>query len=236
MSLPPNHAKDRYFCIIPAAGIGRRFGSTYPKQYQLIQGKTVLEHTLSKFIYHPKIEKIVVVLNPDDHYWPRLGLHTYCDKIITTMGGLERCHSVLNGLKALARFTQPQDWILVHDAVRPCLRLDDLNKLMSEIEHHPIGGILGMRISDTLKRSDAQNQIMSTVSRENVWQALTPQMFREQILFQAMEAVVHSKNYVTDEAAAIEALGFIPLIVEGRRDNIKITHSEDISLAEKYLF
>lgn len=229
------YGKERYFCIIPAAGIGRRFGNQLPKQYQLIHGKTILEHTISKFVYHPKIEKIVVVIHPNDYFWPRLRLETYFDKIITTAGGLERCHSVFNGLQALSSYTQPQDWILVHDAVRPCIRISDIDKLIGQIDQHPVGGILGMKISDTLKRSNDHNQIIDTVSRENIWQALTPQMFREQILFQAIENVIHTKNFVTDEAAAIETLGFIPLIIEGHRDNIKITHAEDLPLAEKYL-
>lgn len=227
--------KNRYFCIIPAAGIGRRFGTQCPKQYWQIQGKTILEHSLSKFLYHPKIEKIVVVIHPEDKLWPQFRYEAYFDKVITAVGGVERCHSVLNGLHALAPFSQAQDWVLVHDAVRPCVRISDIDKLISSVENHPIGGILGMRVSDTLKRTNEQNQIVNTLNRENIWQALTPQMFRMEILFQALEKSVQNKNPVTDEAAAIESLGFIPLIIQGHRENIKITHNEDLALAEKYL-
>jgi 2-C-methyl-D-erythritol 4-phosphate cytidylyltransferase len=227
--------KPRYWVVVPAAGIGKRIGTHIPKQYVLLNGKTVLEHTLSKFIYHSRIEKIIVVINSQDSWWRHLRLESYCEKIIVAVGGTERCHSVNNGLQTLARFAEPHDWVLVHDAVRPCLRQEDIDKLIVQVAGHPVGGILGTKVRDTLKHTDLQNQILQTVSRENIWQALTPQMFRMHILSQALQNAIRNRATVTDEASAIESLGLVPVIVEGRCDNIKITHAEDLSLAEKYL-
>lgn len=225
----------KYFVIIPAAGVGQRFGHEIPKQYSLLNGKPIIEHTLVKFRYNPLIEKVVVAIHPEDYFWQQLQLSAYNDKIIVTRGGSHRCHSVFAALQALTGIASPQDFILVHDAVRPCIHLDDINKLIQTVGNHPVGGILGTRVRDTLKFANSSNEIVDTVSRENIWNALTPQMFRYQLLTQGLQQAIASGCYVTDEAQAIEALGFVPMMVEGRWNNIKITLAEDLLLAEKYL-
>ncbi len=225
----------KYWVIIPAAGVGQRFNSAIPKQYLPLNGKPIIEHTIAKFRYHPKIEKIVVAVNANDSFWRQLQLDAYNDKILMTVGGSQRSHSVFAGLQALANFAHTQDFVLVHDAVRPCISHEDIDKLISTVGNHPVGGILGTRVRDTLKCANSNNQIVNTMPRENIWQALTPQMFRFQLLTQSLQHAILNDHFVTDEACAIESMGFVPMVVEGRRDNIKITFSEDLSLAEKYL-
>jgi 2-C-methyl-D-erythritol 4-phosphate cytidylyltransferase len=224
----------KYWVVIPAAGRGLRFGANIPKQYLSLRGRPIIEHTIAKFLYHSKIEKIIISLQAKDPFWQQLQLDTYSGKILVTTGGALRYHSVYAGLQAIAGIANPQDFVLVHDAVRPCLCPTDIDKLINEVGNHPVGGILGSRMRDTLKHSNHENEIIHTFSRENIWQALTPQMFRYKLLTQALDRVILNKDVVTDEASAIESLGFVPMIVEGRRDNIKITFPEDLSLAEKY--
>ncbi|MBA2653841.1 MAG: 2-C-methyl-D-erythritol 4-phosphate cytidylyltransferase [Gammaproteobacteria bacterium] len=226
--------KAKYWVILPAAGTGQRFGGNIPKQYLSLNGKSILEHTVAKFLYHPRIEKIIITLDPNDYYWPQLRLEKLGSKIIAVKGGAQRCHSVYQGLQALASLAHPQDFVLVHDVVRPCLDHSDIDKLIAEVGDHPVGGILGTRVRDTLKHTNTANEIIDTVSRENIWQALTPQMFRYKLLTQSLYQAISQHQWVTDEAAAIEAIGFIPLVIEGRRDNIKITYPEDLLIAEKY--
>lgn len=224
----------KFWVVIPAAGIGSRFGSTIPKQYLSLNGKPIIEHTLYKFLFHPKIEKIVIVLDSHDVFWQPLRLNHLSTKLILTTGGAERCHSVYAGLQALAALADPQDFVLVHDAVRPFVSQTDIDKLIETVGNHPVGGILGSRVRDTLKHINQNNEITNTLARENIWQAMTPQMFRFKLLFQALQQVIMNRQCVSDEAGAIETLGFIPMVVEGRRDNIKITYPEDLALAEKY--
>lgn len=226
----------KYWVIIPAAGRGLRFGAPVPKQYLSINGKPIIEHTLAKFLYHPRIEKIVVSIDPNDLFWQQLRLDGYSDKLMVAQGGAMRCYSVYAGLEAIKPFASPKDFVLVHDAVRPCIQASDIDKLIDTVgEHHPVGGILGTRVRDTLKHSNSDNEIVNTLSRDNVWQAMTPQMFRYKLLFQALKQCILNGEFVTDEASAIESLGFVPMIVEGRRDNIKVTFPEDLLLAERYL-
>lgn len=227
--------KTRYWVVIPAAGQGQRFGSSIPKQYLNLCGKTIIEHTLAKFIYHPRIEKVVVAINSQDYYWQRFHDGSYNEKVLTAVGGNARFTSVFSALQLLAHHAQPHDFVLVHDAVRPCITHSDIDKLITTVGEHPVGGILGTKVRDTLKYANDNNQILNTVARENIWQALTPQMFRYKLLTQALQECIAQGNVVTDEACAIESLGLIPLVVEGRSDNIKITYSEDLFLAEKSL-
>jgi 2-C-methyl-D-erythritol 4-phosphate cytidylyltransferase len=226
--------KIKYWVVIPAAGTGRRFGATIPKQYLSLRGRPIIEHTITKFLYHPHIEKIIISLQAKDTFWQQLQLDRYNSKILVTTGGALRYDSVYAGLQAIAGIANPHDFILVHDAVRPCLSPTDIDKLINEVGNHPVGGILGSRVRDTLKHINPENEIIHTFPRENIWQALTPQMFRYKLLTQALEQIIANKDAVTDEASAIESLGFVPMIVEGRRDNIKITFPEDLLLAEKY--
>jgi 2-C-methyl-D-erythritol 4-phosphate cytidylyltransferase len=150
-------------------------------------------------------------------------------------GGAERFHSVLNGLRALAGHAAPGDWVLVHDAARPCVRREDIDLLMERLRDHPVGGLLGIPVTDTKKSTDEQGNIIQTVRREGLWRAMTPQMFRYEMLSLALQAVVERGATVTDESAAMEIAGYSPRMVEGHADNIKITRPQDLALAEMYL-
>lgn len=220
--------------IIPAAGKGLRLGGFTPKQYLKIQGKYLIEHTLNIFFEFPNLERIVVVIAPDDTEWQSLPI-AHHPKIVTAIGGQDRCHSVLNGLKALSSYVDQQDWILVHDAARPCLHRDDLHRLMTQLANHPVGGCLGIPIYDTLKRCDSERNIQCTVSRDHLWRVLTPQMFRYQPLIDALKSATTHQQPITDESSAIELSGAIPLMVPGRADNIKVTVPEDLEFVEYYL-
>lgn len=220
----------RYFAIIPAAGIGQRMGASIPKQYLPLAGKTVIEHTLYCLLNSDRISSVIIVLNQNDNFWPRLNFgHT---KLMTAIGGKERCHSVLNGLHALAGQADPNDWVLVHDAVRPCLQPSDINQFVQNIADDPIGGLLGIPAQDTMKQVDNKQRVVKTLDRSQLWQAQTPQMFRYGKLHASLEAAIHSNTLPTDEASAIELTGVSPLLVEGQRSNIKITRKEDLEYAE----
>lgn len=229
-----NTRNQNYYAIIPAAGQGTRMNNAIPKQYLKLSEKTILEHTLQCFITHPRINKIVVVLNPSDCYWQTLAINT-SEKILIAEGGDERCCSVLNGLELLTQFATEDDWILVHDAVRPCLHHADIDKLIQQLTFHPVGGLLAIPVKDTLKRTDNLGNVVETLDRKGIWCALTPQMFRFAKLKKALRNAVAKQQWVTDEAAAIELGGGMPLIVEGRHDNIKITYPSDLALAKKIL-
>ena len=204
-----------------------------PKQYLRIAGKTILELSIECFSHHPNIGGIVLVLSKDDPYWPDIA-NNY-QNITTISGGDERFQSVLNGLKALSEFAAPDDWVLIHDAARPCLRRSDLDKLMLSLSEHRVGGLLGLPMADTVKRCHDNGEVLATVSRHDLWRALTPQMFRLAPLTQALEQALEDQAIVTDEASAMERMGLQPQMVAGRSDNIKITHPEDLELAQLYL-
>jgi 2-C-methyl-D-erythritol 4-phosphate cytidylyltransferase len=223
-----------YWAIVPAAGSGRRMGAEMPKQYLPLLGRPVIAHTVERFLNHPRISGVVVVLSADDPWWPQVNIEGARAPVVVD-GGAERCHSVLNGLDALAERGAERDWVLVHDAVRPCLRSEDLDRLMSELGADPVGGLLATRVKDTMKRADDDGQVSETVSRDALWHALTPQMFRLGPLRAAMQLVIGDGQLVTDEAQAMERSGVCPRLVEGHDDNIKITRAEDMALAEFYL-
>ena len=229
----------RYVLVIPAAGIGQRMGSAIPKQYLKIRDKTVLEHTLSGLLAYPCFSQVIVVLHPQDVYWPSLKL-THPKLRVTYTGGEKRVHSVLSGLLALQPALEAQDWVLVHDAVRPCLSCRDLDHLIKTLLDHPVGGLLGVPIHNALKKVNAQRAITATPSdSSDLWQALTPQMFRYGLLRQALQAVINDHIEVRDEASALEYLGaFLPAfpqMVVGSADNIKVTMPEDLVRVETYL-
>lgn len=228
--------RDRVACwaVIPAAGIGKRMRNRTPKQYLRLRGRTVIEHTLAQFISHRKISGIIVAIDSQDSIWPSLIIDS-SKPLITAGGGRERAHSVQNALRRLDSTAQTDDWILVHDAVRPCLTRHDLDKLLVMLEGDPVGGILAAPVRDTLKRGDPDNRIEETVDRTGLWHALTPQMFRLGVLRNALEAAIAGREIITDEAAAVERAGLKPRLVEGRSDNVKITHPEDLGLAERIL-
>jgi 2-C-methyl-D-erythritol 4-phosphate cytidylyltransferase len=228
-------ASHRFWAVIPAAGKGSRMGAAGPKQYLSLQDKTVLEHTLSRIVGHPRITATVVAIAAADQQWPRIAAEFDESLLVVAQGGAERCHSVLNGLSALAGRAAADDWVLVHDAARPCLRREDLDRLIEQLQDHPVGGLLGIPVTDTMKRSDEHGNVIETVRRDGLWRALTPQMFRYEMLSRALAAALDRDALVTDEAAAMEMSGHAPRMVEGHADNIKITLPQDLILANMYL-
>ena len=223
-----------YSAIVPAAGIGKRFGGATPKQYLPLHGATVIEHSLRLLLSVERLEHIVVVVHPDDRRWRDLPVFSD-PRIDVAIGGDERCHSVLNGLLHLQQKYGGSEWALVHDVARPCCLRSDIEKLIVQLEHHPVGGILAIAASDTIKRVDSARQIEETVDRSWLWQAQTPQLFRLRLLLDALNHCIGMGMTVTDESQAIEALGWQAQVVEGARSNIKITRPEDLALAEFFL-
>lgn len=224
-----------YWAIVPAAGSGSRMGSHRPKQYLHLQGKPILQHTLERLSSSPKIMGIVVCVADNDRYWETLTLPKSVKRV---SGGMERCHSVLNGLQALQQYAQPDDWVLIHDAARPCVRPVDIEKLMTQLAHHPVGGLLAIPVRDTMKRAwnhEREKTVEKTISREGLWHALTPQMFRLKALSKALQEALNCGELVTDDAQAMERQGLHPVLIEGHADNIKVTHPQDLTLAELYL-
>jgi len=224
----------RYWAVIPAAGFGTRMQADTPKQYLNINHKTILEHTLERFCSHPKIEGVVVTISGKDEVWKTLGISSH-PKITVAEGGVERCHSVLNGLRALSDKANINDWVLVHDAARPCLRKEDIDRLIDKLDEHDVDGLWGLPVKDTMKRADRTCTVQETIDRENMWHALTPQMFHLGVLTDSLENALSKDMLVTDEAQAIELIGLHPVLIEGHSDNIKITRNHDLALAELYL-
>lgn len=215
--------------LVPAAGSGSRMGASLPKQYLPLGDKSLLETTLERLLQLPDIAGLVLVLSPSDSYWPRLPLAAD-PRIHVVDGGRERADSVLNGLRFLAEKARPDDWVLVHDAARPCVRLADIARLRAALTKHPVGGILGVPVSDTLKQV-SDNRIMATQDRSSLWQAQTPQVFRYGRLRDCLSQALSDGLAVTDEASALEAFGHHPLMVQGHTDNLKVTRAEDLQLA-----
>jgi 2-C-methyl-D-erythritol 4-phosphate cytidylyltransferase len=224
-----------YWAIVPAAGAGRRMAMDIPKQYLLLHGSTVLEHTLNTLFACEHIEGVVLALSAEDDYWPEIAPGFAGKNLACIAGGVERCHSVLNAVHHLYGFADRQDWVLVHDAARPCLRAEDLNELIDALAEEDCGGVLGVPVSDTMKRLDAEDRVVETVDRRRLWHAQTPQMFRLGMLLSALERAVTLGGEITDEAAAMELAGYRPRMVHGHVDNIKITVPADLALAEFYL-
>ncbi len=224
----------RYWGVIPAAGKGTRMGAERPKQYLELAGRAVLEHTLERLAADSRIAGIVVALGSEDADWERLTSPAGVE-VRTVTGGAERCHSVLNALRSLVDRAAADDWVLVHDAARPCLRPADLARLLDTLADDPVGGLLAVPVRDTMKRADAGDRVAETVDRGGLWHALTPQMFRLQALREALEAAIAAGVLVTDEAAAMERAGHHPRLVAGAGDNLKITRPEDLPLAAYYL-
>lgn len=225
---------SRFWVVVPAAGSARRMGAAVPKQYLSLAGRSVLEWSLAPFLAHLRTAGIVVVLAEQDERWSQTGLAGNA-KISTAIGGAERMDSVLAGLNALPGRATAEDWVLVHDAARPCLTTADVDKLLSELSDDAVGGLLAAPVVDTLKRADDSGRVAQTVAREKLWRALTPQMFRRDVLQRALAAALASGSAVTDEAQAVEALGLQPKLVAGDADNIKITLPEDLLRAERIL-
>ncbi|MDF3012324.1 MAG: 2-C-methyl-D-erythritol 4-phosphate cytidylyltransferase [Cellvibrio sp.] len=222
-----------YWIVVPAAGIGTRMGAVCPKQYLPLVGKTVIEHTLERLLTLPDVAGIYLVLGAEDTYWDNLPL-AQNKRISRVTGGAERCDSVLNALAQLQDRTTPDDWVLVHDAARPCIQVQSILKLIEQVKNHPVGGILGLPVSDTLKQV-ADSVIHSTADRRLLWQAQTPQMFRFELLHNCLQRALAEGKMITDESSALECYNYQPLMVQGRSDNIKITHPEDLAIAAMLL-
>lgn len=219
-----------FYALVPAAGSGSRMGSELPKQYLPLAGVPMIHHALARLCDCAEIATVFVVLAPDDAFfaqydWAQFGTRLqplYC-------GGAARAESVLNGL--MAAELEPDDWVLVHDAARPCLGEGQLARLLAELRDDQVGGILAVPVADTLKRADGAGRIAATEPREGLWQAQTPQMFRTGLLLQALQQAPH----VTDEASAVEALGLHPKLVASESTNFKVTYAQDMHLAELLL-
>jgi len=224
----------RYFLVIPAAGSGRRFASAVPKQYAPLGSSTVIEHALAPFEADADCAGIAVALAAGDTDWPAIAARR-TRLIETTEGGEQRAHSVRNALRALATRVREDDWIMVHDAARPCFAAADLALLKRELSSHPVGGLLAVPLADTLKRAlepaSHVTHVDSTLDRDGLWRAATPQVFRFGTLLRALEAALASGRMPTDEAQAIEWSGQRPRLVAGRADNIKVTTADDLVLA-----
>lgn len=220
------------WAVVPAAGVGSRMQADRPKQYLPLLGQTVIEHTLQRLLQSAMFRAVAVAVSATDPYWPELAVSRH-PQIVTAGGGRERADSVLSALQALAGMAGPDDWVLVHDAARPCLTAADIRLLIAELAADPVGGILAISSHDTLKRVE-DGSIVASVDRRQIWRALTPQMFRYDMLRTALQQA-QGNPAVTDEASALEIQGLRPKIVEGRPDNIKITRPEDLALAAFYM-
>lgn len=225
---------NKIWAIVPAAGKGARMDSDLPKQYLPLAGKTVIEHSLHTLHANTQIEKIIVAINPNDNHWKQLSTQ-YEKKVISIEGGDERFYSVYKALQHLKNLAQDNDWVLVHDAARPCLLKQDLHHLMSSLINHPVGGLLMAPVVDTIKRTNLQGSITETVDRSDLYRALTPQMFRYKLLFQAFTFCLEQTPLPTDEAMAIEHYGLLPQGVLGDACNIKITLPTDLATATNFL-
>jgi 2-C-methyl-D-erythritol 4-phosphate cytidylyltransferase len=224
----------RRWAIVPAAGQGSRFGAELPKQYVAVLGRPLLSWTLSALLAEPRIDGIVVALAPGDRHWRNLP-EAKDPRVRACPGGERRELSVARALDALAGQAAETDWVLVHDAARPCLRSEDLDRLLVQLADDHVGGLLAAPVGDTLKRADAGGRAQQTVPREHLWRAYTPQMFRYGLLQRALALCIERGRVVTDEASAIESLGLRPRLVPGRTDNIKVTNPADAALAEAIL-
>jgi 2-C-methyl-D-erythritol 4-phosphate cytidylyltransferase len=221
---------DQFYALVPAAGFGARMGQEIPKQYMTLAGRPMIFHALATLCAHAEIRTVFVVLSPQDEYWHSFDWAQFGDKLQPLFcGGDTRAASVLNGL--LASELQLDDWVLVHDAARPCLSMQQLSRLLNELRNDEVGGLLAVPVADTLKRADAMHRVAGTESRVGLWQAQTPQMFRTGLLVQALETAPN----VTDDASAIEAMGMSPKLVSSDSSNFKVTYPQDMVLAEMLL-
>ena len=238
-----NDNKRIIWAIVPAAGVGKRMQSAVPKQYLPLNGRPVLEHTVNRLLANEAIDGLVIALQQDDSYWEDVIIES--DKpVIRAAGGKERADSVLSALDTLFKQEGLDDdtaadrlWVMVHDAVRPCVRKEDIDKLAAEVGDDPNGGLLALPVRDTMKRqkSGTDSRISETVDRENLWHALTPQYFQAKALKRALQKALEQGAAITDESSAMEFAGFSPRLVSGHEDNIKITRPADMQLASLYL-
>jgi 2-C-methyl-D-erythritol 4-phosphate cytidylyltransferase len=224
----------RHYALIPAAGSGARMGRDTPKPYLPLAGRPLLYHAVRRLAAHPLIEQVFVVLAPGDARFAREDWSAFASRLEPLYcGGDTRAASVFNGLLAVHDVAAADDWVLVHDAARPCLPAAALDALIAALAAEPAGGLLAVPVADTLKRANREREVLRTEPRDNLWQAQTPQMFRYRLLLEALRA--SDPAAVTDEAAAVEALGLKPRIVPGDARNLKVTYPQDLALAELVL-
>ncbi|WP_421550509.1 2-C-methyl-D-erythritol 4-phosphate cytidylyltransferase [Kluyvera intermedia] len=217
--------------VVPAAGFGRRMQTECPKQYLSIGNKTILEHSVDALLANARIQRVVIAVSPGDERFQQLPLALH-PQITVVDGGAERADSVLAGLLAI----DDAQWVLVHDAARPCLHQDDLARLLTLSETSRVGGILAAPVRDTMKRAESgKSAIAHTVDRNDLWHALTPQFFPRELLLACLSRALNEGATITDEASALEYCGFHPELIAGRADNIKVTRPEDLALAQFYL-
>ncbi len=228
--------RQQFVVIVPAAGVGKRMLASCPKQYLTINNTSILAHTVSRLLSHPKISKIVLVLSEYDQYFAESELANHTN-ILRVSGGKERVDSVLNGLVTVDEKYNP--WVLVHDAARPCVTHQDIDKLISQCLINDCGGLLASPVRDTMKRGGSLmngiNRVQNTVERTQLWHALTPQMYKTSELLSAIMHAQKCNLVITDESSAIEQAGLRSVLIHGSSDNIKVTHPDDLSLAEFYL-
>ena len=216
--------------IVPAAGIGSRMGAAIPKQYLTIGKKTILSHTLDRLLTHPAISQVIVALHPEDDLFTQLSQAAH-PKLTQVIGGSERADSVLAALQIVDN----DAWALVHDAARPCVTHNDIDKLICALNEFPQGAILAAPVRDTMKRGNANGTIEQTVERNQLWHALTPQLFPASALKDNLKQALQAKATITDEASAMEWAGMCPGLVTRPVDNIKVTHPDDLELAQLFL-
>jgi 2-C-methyl-D-erythritol 4-phosphate cytidylyltransferase len=225
---------SRYLAVIPAAGTGSRMGGTLPKQYLLAGDRPLLYYAVARLCAHAAIERVYVILATDDERFATHDWRAFGAKLQPLyVGGPSRAASVLNGLEQLATDADGDDWILVHDAARPCLSARMLERLIDQVADDAAGGLLAVPVADTLKRADEARRALRTEARDGLWQAQTPQMFRYELLLRALRSC--DPRQITDEAAAVEALGFRPLLVQSDATNLKVTQAQDLALAQLIL-
>jgi 2-C-methyl-D-erythritol 4-phosphate cytidylyltransferase len=227
------HTSLRYWLVMPAAGCARRFGHPIPKQYAPLCGRTVIEWALAPFLADPRCAGAVVAIAASDSHWPRIAARL--PSVEVAQGGKERSDSVRSALRALASRARDDDWVLVHDAARPCLSAVDRDRLLQELGGHAVGGLLATPAADTLKRASGDHHVAMTLDRTDLWRALTPQMFRYARLCAALDAAKAASRSPSDEAQALEWLGEHPGLVEGSAANFKVTSLSDLALAEALL-
>ena len=223
-----------HYALIPAAGSGARMGECLPKQYLDLAGKPMIYHALRRLLATPRVHRVYVVIAAKDAYWDSYDWREFAPRLtVLRCGGVSRADSVRNGLAAMAGEVAAQDWVLVHDAARPCLSAAQLEYLLDTAGNDAVGGLLAVPVADTLKRANAMQRACATEPRAGLWQAQTPQMFRHAMLLQALQQA--DAATITDEASAIEAMGYQPLLVEADNSNFKVTYPCDLYLARLIL-
>jgi 2-C-methyl-D-erythritol 4-phosphate cytidylyltransferase len=235
MTATNNKPVAQYWAVVPAAGVGRRMGGDIPKQYLSIAGKTVLEHSVERLLACVEVQAVMVAIGENDGYFQDTGLASH-ERVLVTTGGAERYHSVQRALQALAGRAGQDDWVLVHDAARPCVSIGDIETMINYSKQpSAVGAVLGIPVRDTMKYTDSAEQVTMTIERTNLWHAHTPQMFRMAQLQQALQQAIEQGKPVTDEATAMELAGYVPKMIAGQASNLKITLQSDLKLAEFFL-